>query len=94
MAEGPMTLRKILLSPLVHFFALGALIFAAFAALDDEPVAPPPDEISLTPQEAVRLVQRFTAMFRIGIIPMPSQSTKSWSGTSTIITTRRCAATL
>lgn len=56
-----MTLSKILLSPLVHFFALGALIFVAYAALDDGPAAPPADEISLTPQEADRLVQRFTA---------------------------------
>jgi hypothetical protein len=56
-----MTLRKVLHSPLVHFFALGALIFAVYAATGDEPVAAAPDTISLTESEADRLVQNFTA---------------------------------
>ncbi len=54
-------MRKILRSPLLHFFALGALIFAAFEAFDDEPAAPPPNAIVLTQQEAVRLAQQFAA---------------------------------
>lgn len=54
-------MRKVLHSPLVHFFALGALIFAAYAVTGDEPVAPAPDVISLTESEADRLVQNFAA---------------------------------
>ncbi|MDU8944281.1 peptidylprolyl isomerase [Ovoidimarina sediminis] len=56
-----MNLRGILHSPLFHFFALGALIFIVFAALEDEPTAAPPGEIILTEQDASRLVQQFTA---------------------------------
>jgi hypothetical protein len=59
--ESPMTLRKIILSPLVHFFALGALIFAGNWALSDQPTAPRPGEITLSRAEASRLVQQFTA---------------------------------
>lgn len=54
-------LRMLLHSPLVHFFALGGLIFAAYAAIEDEPVALNPDVISLTEGEANRLVQNFIA---------------------------------
>ncbi|MCV2886974.1 peptidylprolyl isomerase [Ruegeria aquimaris] len=54
-------LRTLLLSPLVHFFALGALIFAAYAAVEDETVALNPDKISLSESEANRLVQNFIA---------------------------------
>ncbi len=59
--ESPMTLRKIVLSPLLHFFALGALIFAGYWALNDQPTAPRPGEITLSPAEASRLMQQFTA---------------------------------
>ncbi len=56
-----MTLRKLLLSPLVHFFVLGGLIFAAYALLEEEAAAPAPDAITLTPRQAERLAERFTA---------------------------------
>lgn len=56
-----MTLRKILMSPLVHFLALGALIFAVYAAFDDESAGPTPDAITLTLPDADRLAQQFTA---------------------------------
>lgn len=58
-----MTLRKILLSPFVHFFVLGALIFAAYALVDDDTAAPEPapDAITLTPQKAARLADQFIA---------------------------------
>jgi hypothetical protein len=55
-----MSVRTILKSPLLHFFALGAFIFALYAALDDAPTAPAPDAITLSPEEATRLVDRFT----------------------------------
>lgn len=58
-----MTLRKLLLSPLVHFFLLGGLIFGAYAVLEEEPArsAVTPDAITLTPQQAERLVEQFAA---------------------------------
>lgn len=56
-----MILRKILLSPLLHFFVLGASIFAAFAILDDTPDVPPPDAITLSVPEATRLARQFEA---------------------------------
>lgn len=56
-----MTLRKLLYSPLLHFFALGTLIFAAYAALEDEPIATAPYAIELSEDEAGRLVQNFAA---------------------------------
>lgn len=58
-----MTLRTWLLSPLVHFFLLGGLIFGAYALLEEEPVRPAatPGAITLTPQQAERLVEQFAA---------------------------------
>jgi hypothetical protein len=56
-----MTLHKLARSPLVHFFALGAVIFVAYAAIEDEPVGQSPDTISLTEDQADRLVQNFAA---------------------------------
>jgi hypothetical protein len=55
-----MYLRTFLKSPLIHFFVLGALIFVAFAVLDDTAPAPPADAITLSPEEAGRLITRFT----------------------------------
>lgn len=57
-------MRKVLHSPLVHFFALGVLIFAAYSAIADEPVTPAPDAINLTVSEADRLVQNFAATWK------------------------------
>lgn len=59
--DAGMTLRLFLHSPLLHFFALGALIFAVYAVLEDEPDAPSPDTIHLTESEAGRLAQNFSA---------------------------------
>jgi len=56
-----MNLHKILRSPLLHFFALGALIFAGFAVIDDAPPPARSDAITLTPEAAGRLVEQFTA---------------------------------
>ncbi|WP_346907993.1 peptidylprolyl isomerase [uncultured Roseibium sp.] len=55
-----MSIRTILKSPLLHFFALAGLIFALYAVLDDTVPAPPPDAITLNPEEAGRLITRFT----------------------------------
>lgn len=60
-ASDFMTIGTVLRSPLVHFFAFGALMFVAFSALDERPATPPPDAITMTPREAARLVERFTA---------------------------------
>ena len=57
----PMTPRKILLSPLLHFFVLGAVIFGVFAVLDDTPDAPQPDAITLSAAGAERLADQFAA---------------------------------
>ena len=58
-----MIARKILLSPLVHFFALGGLIFAIFAMVNDDPDPAPDtvDFITLSPSDAERLVEQFSS---------------------------------
>ena len=55
-----MSIRRVLRSPLVHFFGFGALIFAAFAVINDDPAPPRSDTITLTPQDGARLAQQFT----------------------------------
>jgi hypothetical protein len=55
-----MSFRTLLKSPLVHFFALAGFIFALYTVLDDAPATPAPDAITLSPEEAGRLVTRFT----------------------------------
>ena len=55
-----MPIRTILKSPLLHFFALAGFIFALYTVLDDAPATPAPDAITLSPEEAGRLVNRFT----------------------------------
>ncbi|MFV0291744.1 MAG: peptidyl-prolyl cis-trans isomerase [Paracoccus sp. (in: a-proteobacteria)] len=52
-------MRRILISPLLHFFALGELIFAIFAVLDDTPPAPP-DTITLSVAGARQLADQFS----------------------------------
>ncbi|MDF2231263.1 peptidylprolyl isomerase [Albimonas sp. CAU 1670] len=55
-----MTARRILGSPLVHFFAVGGLIFALNAWLaDPAPEVPDPDRLVLTAADAARLAERF-----------------------------------
>jgi hypothetical protein len=56
-----MILQKLLLSPLVHFFAIGALVFAGYALTADESVPPPADTITLSTDEAGRIADRFAA---------------------------------
>lgn len=56
-----MSFRTILRSPLVHFFAIGAAIFAAYAIVDDAPAPIARDEIVLTPEHAERLAAQFAA---------------------------------
>jgi hypothetical protein len=61
MAASRFPLRQALDTPLLRFFALGALIFALFAAFDDRPAGPRDDVIALDREEARRLVARFEA---------------------------------
>jgi hypothetical protein len=56
--------RSVLSEPLARFFALGALMFSAYALLDDAPPAPEADAITLAPDEARRLAARFEATWR------------------------------
>jgi hypothetical protein len=58
------TFRTVIASPLVHFFALGGLIFAGYALFNDAPVEPPRNAIVLSPQKAGRLADRFAATWR------------------------------
>ncbi|MGR3616930.1 MAG: hypothetical protein ACU0BB_12915 [Paracoccaceae bacterium] len=52
---------KFLKEPLVHFVVLGALLFAAFAFVNDEPEEAASDEIVISVADAQWLVQQFTA---------------------------------
>jgi len=54
-----MTFRTVTCSPLLHFFVLGACIFAFWAWGDDTAPAPNADRIVLEPDEARRLVDGF-----------------------------------
>lgn len=56
-----MILGRLLSSPIVHFFAAGAVIFAVFAVLQDDPQDPESDAISLSPEAARVLADRFAA---------------------------------
>jgi hypothetical protein len=57
-------IRSVLCAPLVRFFALGALIFAVYAVLDDAPPPGEADAITLAPDDARRLAARFEATWR------------------------------
>lgn len=50
-----------LLSPLVHFFVIGAVIFAVYGVIDDSPPPMDRDEIVLTADEAERISAGFSA---------------------------------
>ncbi|EEX13856.1 conserved hypothetical protein [Citreicella sp. SE45] len=58
-------LRAVLRSPLLHFFVLGALVFAFYAARSPVPgaVPPNPQAIVLTPEDADALASRFAAVW-------------------------------
>lgn len=60
-----MSLPKRLASePMVHFLAIGAVIFVAFQALDQRPPAVSADEIVVTTGQAQRLAEQFQAVWR------------------------------
>jgi len=59
-----MMLRKLLLSPLVHFFAIGAGLFVLYSVLDDAPPSASRDEIVVTPQEVAQLGEQFAATWK------------------------------
>ncbi len=63
-AGGPALLGAVLREPLVHFLALGAAIFALFAALDDSPPVAPRERIEITAAEAAGIVERFERTWR------------------------------
>jgi hypothetical protein len=50
--------------PLLHFFVIGALIFVAFALLDDTPSPVPADRIEITEADVVQLIRRYEAQWR------------------------------
>ena len=56
-----MKIRTILKSPLVHFVLIGAILFAAFDVIGDQPEQQDTKAINLTPEAAGRLVEQFTA---------------------------------
>ena len=56
-----MTTGQILKSPLLHFFAIGGLIFLVFSFVNDDLPVPEPDQITLTLQEAKRLSEQFAS---------------------------------
>ncbi|MCF3934819.1 peptidyl-prolyl cis-trans isomerase [Acuticoccus sp. M5D2P5] len=58
-----MVFGKVWKSPLLHFFALGAILFAGFAVVSGEPAASPPDRIDLSADQARRLAAEFTAIW-------------------------------
>jgi hypothetical protein len=61
MSSTFLTIGRIVKSPLVHFFLIGAAIFAVFEAVSDRPEDQAADVITLTPDAAGRLAERFTA---------------------------------
>ncbi len=56
-------MRRLLHSQLFHFFVLGALVFAAYAVINDEPDRPSADTIELTEARADSLVENFSAVW-------------------------------
>lgn len=59
-----MLMQTIWRQPLLHFFALGAAIFALNAVFDDAPVVPDKPVIEVSQQDAVWLVDQFQATWR------------------------------
>lgn len=64
MSDSFLTLGRIVKSPLVHFFLIGAAIFVGFQVVSDRPEEQPADIITLTPEAAGRLADRFAATWR------------------------------
>jgi hypothetical protein len=55
---------RLLRDPLVHFFLLGAAVFALFAAVDDSPPPVAANLLEVTDDDARRLVAEFEATWR------------------------------
>jgi hypothetical protein len=56
--------RRILREPLLHFFALGLVLFALFALVDDSPPPRQGEQIQVTDDDARRLAAGFEATWR------------------------------
>lgn len=56
-------IKRLLREPLVHFLAIGGLIFAVFAAISD-PGPMPPDKIVVAPARIAQLAKGFQAVWR------------------------------
>jgi PPIC-type PPIASE domain len=56
-----MAIGNIFKSPLLHFFVIGGLIFLVFGFINDDPLPPPRDAITLTPEKAKQLAEQFAA---------------------------------
>ncbi|MEP2533079.1 peptidylprolyl isomerase [Shimia sp.] len=55
-------MRQFLKEPLIHFLAMGLLIFAVYFALQDKEPTPEMDEITVSKQNLDRFVARFTGV--------------------------------
>ncbi|MGX1309418.1 hypothetical protein AB7M35_004176 [Amorphus suaedae] len=56
-----MAVKSFLRSPLVHFFVLGACIFGAYRLIDPKPAVSPADAITMSRDDATRLVAQFNS---------------------------------
>ena len=56
-------LKRLLREPLLHFLAIGGLIFLVFAAVDDADL-PPTDTIVVTPERIDRLAAGFSSVWK------------------------------
>lgn len=71
--------HRVVTSPQVHFFAIGGLIFAAYALLDDRP-DPNPDVIALSEEQALLLADRFESRWnRRPTVEEMDQMMQSWA---------------
>ncbi len=78
-AKSP-SFASIIKSPLVHFFLIGAVIFAAFEFVSDRPETEAADVITLRPETAARLAERFTATWFRPPTPQEMDSLmRSWA---------------
>jgi hypothetical protein len=80
MSGSFLTIGRIVRSPLVHFFLIGAAIFAVFELVSDRPEDQSADVITLTPEAAGRLAERFTATWFRPPTPKEMEGLmRSWS---------------
>lgn len=57
-------MTRFLREPLLHFFLIGAVVFALFAVFDDAPPAVQKQTITVTPEDAMRLIAEFETTWR------------------------------